>query len=270
MILVSRNILLILISLIVVSCKSQAVYNIKTLSSASIAFDEGYKTLNDSQFNEAAEYFTQVYFLNPEFAEAEKASCLEIYSLFMAKMFGAVVDACDFTLRLYPASDKVEFIHYMKALAYYVQMEPVFLDQANAVNAKIYFSQFISDYPKSKLIKFAKEKIIIINEHLAGKEMYIGRYYLDRNDPIAAVPRFQQVLMYYSQSNQVPEALYRLMESFMMIGIRDEVLKYSLILGRHATPSHWSQYGSQLLESNNIDNPTKAIEPTRQPSQKKR
>ena len=255
--LVSRNIVMIVVLLLAVSCKNRPGYQVTTLSSANMALDEGYKALNDNKYLNAAEYFTQVYFLNPEFPEAEKVSCLEIYSLFMAQAFGEAIDACDFMLRLYPASNKTEFIHYMKALSYYIQIEPVSLDQTNTENAKKYFSQFIIDYPKSKLTKFVQKKISIINEHLAVKEMYIGRYYLNKNDPIAAVPRFQKVLTQYSQSTKVPEALYRLIEAWMMMGIPDSAMKYGSILGYNFPDSEWYKYGYELLTRPNTPHPTR-------------
>jgi outer membrane protein assembly factor BamD len=243
---ISRILFLILSFTFLSACQHKFNKN-KEEQSADIAYTKGINALQKNDYKKASHYLTQVFFLDPASPVVEKAQILEIYCNFISKQYDEAIEVAENFLRFYPENLYSDYVSYINALSHYVQITPVYLDQAFTYKTKSLFEDFIKNYPNSVFNKFAKQKLLVVNEHLAGKEMDIGRYYLFLNDPIGGVVRFKTVLSEYSRSNQVPEALYRLSLSFMMLGIEDEAVKYASVLGHNFPDSQWYNYAFNII-----------------------
>jgi outer membrane protein assembly factor BamD len=247
----AKTLFLIMSLIFLSSCQHKGKKKIEE-ESVQIAYQKGLSSLSMLNYKKAAEYFSQIFFINPESIITPKAQLLEIYSFFMAKKYEESIEASESFLKFYPASKGADYATYMNALCHYVQMHPLYLDQSLTEKTKNLFEEFIEHFPHSKFIPFAKNKLIVINEHLAGKQMDIGRYYLSLNDPMAAIVRFQTVLNKYSTTNQIQEALYRLSASFLMIGLENESIRYGAVLGYNFPDSKWYKYNYKLVKSKKI------------------
>ena len=244
---ISRTLLLILSCIILSSCQHKLKKQ-KEEEIAETAYQKGVSSLELHNYKKAVSYLTQVYFLDPSSLVAQKAQLLEMYSSFMLKHYDESIEVAENFLRFYPLNKNADYASYINALSHYVQISPLYLDQSFTQKTKNLFEEFIQNYPNSNFIKFAKEKLLVINEHLAGKEMEIGRYYIFLNDPITALIRFKTVLNDYDKTNQVPECLYRLSASFMMLGMKDEAVKYAALLGYNFPDSKWYSYNYKLIK----------------------
>ena len=250
MINIYRILPLILSFILLTSCQHK-LKKAKDEISANSAYQKGIALIEKKQYKKAASYLTQVFFLDPSSPLAQKAQVLEAYSCFMSKQYEEVIVVSETFLRFYPASTYSEYISYLNALSHYVQITPISLDQSFTYKTKILFEDFIKTYPDSKFKKPAERKILVVNENLAAKEMDIGRYYMFLNDPMASIVRFKVVLSEYAKTNQVPEALYRLSASFMMLGIKDEARNYAAILGYNFPDSKWYNYAYNIMNNQN-------------------
>jgi outer membrane protein assembly factor BamD len=220
--------------------------------SADSSYRNGITSLEKNDYKKAATYLTQVFFLDPSSPLAEKAQVLESYAYFMSKQYEEAIEVAENFLRFYPASIYSDYVSYLNALSHYVQINPTYLDQSFTYKTKSLFKDFIKNYPNSPFEKFAEQKLLVINNNLAAKEMDIGRYYMFLNDPAAGIVRFKIVLSEYAQTNQVPEALYRLSASFMMLGIEYEAKNYVAILGNKFPDSKWYNYAYNVINSQKL------------------
>ncbi len=243
---ISRILFLILLFVSISSCQHKKKTEEESVEKA---YQKGLSNLSTLNYKKAGEYFSQIFFINPQSELAPKAQLLESYSFFMAKKYEESIEASESFLRFYPANKEADYATYMNALCHYVQIHPLYLDQSFTEKTKKLFEDFIEYFPNSKFIPFAKNKLIVVNEHLAGKEMEIGRYYLSLNDPMSAITRFQTVLNKYGRTNQSEEALYRLTASFEMLGLRDEAVQYAAVLGYNFPDSKWYAYSYKLIQS---------------------
>lgn len=241
---ISKSLFLVLSLIILSSCQHKSKKNKDNVieESQNILYQKGISELEESQYKAGAEYFSNAYFADPSSKLASKSQLLEIYAFFMAQKYEDSIEASENFLKFHPLDTNADYALYMNALCNYVQLNPLYLDQGLTEKTKILFTHFLKNYPYSKFVPFVKNKLIIVDEHLSGKEISIGRYYLLLNDPISAIPRFQTVLNKYPKTNQIPEALYRLSISFKMLGLENESIRYASILGHNFPDSKWYKY----------------------------
>jgi outer membrane protein assembly factor BamD len=150
--------------------------------------------------------------------------------------------------RLYPGDDLTPYAYYLMALGYYEQISDVGRDQAMTAQALNALQEVIRRYPDSDYARDAKLKRELTIDHLAGKEMEVGRYYLSRKEYAAAIRRFSKVIADYQTTSQAPEALHRLVECYLKMGVQSEAKKYAAVLGHNFPKSPWYKDSYRLLE----------------------
>ena len=204
--------MVVLASLTLTSCKSKLVDD-ETIIPAQELYDSGIKQLEAGSYKKAATKFEKVFFQHPgNILITPKAELMQAYSLYLAGEYDEAVDILDIFIKLHPRYDDISYAYYLKALANYTQVSSVQLDQSKTRYAREGLEEVIERFPSSKYAIDAALKIDLTNDHLAGKEMLVGRYYLKKRNPVAAMRRFQIVIENYDTTSHVPEALYRLVE----------------------------------------------------------
>ena len=150
-------------------------------------------------------------------------------------------------ISLHPGSKEVAYAYYLVALCYYEQISDVGRDQKMTEQAQLSLSALIQRFPQSEYARDARLKFDLTRDHLAGKEMEIGRYYLKDHDYTAAINRFRIVLTDYQTTSHVPEALHRLVETYLMLGVKTEAQTAAAVLGYNFPGSDWYQDSYALL-----------------------
>jgi outer membrane protein assembly factor BamD len=156
-------------------------------------------------------------------------------------------------LNQYPRSDDAAYVQYLVGLSYSKQISDVTQDQKFAQKTIEAMNKVVKDYPDSEYVEDAQAKIRFARDQLAGKEMQIGRYYLERKEYLAAIQRFRNVVEQYSNTNQVEEALARLTESYFAMGIVEEAQTAAAVLGRNYPDSQWYADSYKLLQSGGVE-----------------
>ena len=154
---------------------------------------------------------------------------------------------------LHPGSDSAPYAHYLIAINYYDQIYDVGRDQATTASAEAALQQVVRRYPDSDYARDARLKLELTHDHLAGKEMSVGRYYLKENQQLAAIGRFKKVVTDYETTSQTEEALHRLVESYVSIGIIQEAKLVGSVLGYNYPNSEWYADSYELLENYGVN-----------------
>ncbi len=212
------------------------------------SYAAGVVQLEKGEYKKAAEHFEKVFFQHPGNAITPQAELMQAYSLYLAAEYDDVVDVLDIFIKLHPRHEDVAYAYYLKAMANYIQVSSVLLDQSRTRYAKEGFEELISRFPGTKYALDAALKIDLVNDHLAGKEMLVGRYYLKKKNPVAAVKRFQTVIDKYDTTSHAEEALYRLVETNVMLGLKDEAEKYATVLEHNYPKGSWIHNARHLLK----------------------
>ncbi|MGC0372062.1 MAG: hypothetical protein DGJ47_000767 [Rickettsiaceae bacterium] len=211
-------------------------------------YNQGLELLKEEDYSKAAEQFEKVFYQHPGHPITASSELMNAYALYKNEEYDESIDVIDIFIKLHPRNKDIAYAYYIKALAYYAQISDVKLDQSRTENALASLNEVIEKFPGSKYATDAELKIDLVQDHLAGKEMLVGRYYLNKNNPIAATKRFQYVVQDYSTTSHVPEALYRLVESNEMLGLRAEALKYHEVLKLNYPQSDWFKYSKKLID----------------------
>lgn len=156
-------------------------------------------------------------------------------------------------ISLHPGSDSAPYAYYLIAINYYDQIYDVGRDQATTVAAESSLQQIVRRYPESDYARDARLKLELTHDHLAGKEMSIGRYYLKDNQHLAAIKRFKNVVSEYETTSQVEEAMHRLVESYVSIGVIQEAKLVGSVLGHNYPNSEWYADSYDLLDNYGVN-----------------
>jgi outer membrane protein assembly factor BamD len=175
---------------------------------------------------------------------------MEGYSLYLASKYEDASDVLENFIRLHPMHGDIAYAYYLRGLCEYMQISRAELDQSATARAKNVFNEVIKRFPNTKYALDSALKIDLVYDHLAGSEMDIGRYYLAQNNPVSAIPRFQKVIKDYETTSHLPEALYRMVESYWMLSLKDEAKKYGSVLGHNYNASKWYKKAYRLLSNN--------------------
>jgi len=203
-------------------------------------------------YTKAANLYSKLVQEHPYSALANNAQLMEAVASYKAQKFDEAAVAFDAYITFYPGDEELDYAYYMKALCYYDQLDDVRLDKTIADNARDALNDLINRFPNSKYSQDAKLKLNLVNNFLAAKEMYIGRFYLKQKEYTAAIPRFQKVASEYQTTNFIEEALYRLTESYLILGLRDEALINASILGNNYPASKWYKRAYALLNKHGL------------------
>ena len=197
----------------------------------------------------AAVSFEEIDKQHPYSKVAKKSKIMAAYAHYMNKDYEDSVLAIDRFISLHPADRSLmPYVLYLKGLCYFDRIDNVDLDQEPSQNTKKIFEELIKKFPNSVYSKDAKKKIIVANDQIAAKEMDIGRYYQEKNRHLAAIERFKIVVNDYNTTAQTPEALYRLTESYLSLGIITEAQKTTAVLGYNFKESNWYKLSYDLFK----------------------
>src|SRR5712675_838225 len=193
----------------------------------------------DERYSEAAKTFEQVESQHPYSVWATKSQLMSVYSQYEAGNYDQAVIAADRFIQLHPGHRDVAYAYYLKAICYYMQIVDVGRDQRTTELALRSLDDIVRRFPDSKYARDAKLKLDFTRDHLAGKEMEIGRYYLKRGEYLAAINRFKRVIDNYQTTTHVPEALERLVECDLALGLVKEAKENAAVLGYNYPGSRW-------------------------------
>lgn len=178
----------------------------------------------------------------------EKAKLMLVYSNYRIGRFEKAILAAERYQALFPSSPEIPYVMFLKGTAYFAQIKDITRDQALSKNAIDIYTQLIATYPKSSYAKDAREKLIVAYDQLAGKEMSVGRYYSGNGQYAAAINRFRVVVDKYQTSSHIEEALFRLVEANLALGLTNEAQNAAAVLGHNYPSSEWYKRSLVLLE----------------------
>ncbi len=212
--------------------------------------------LAQRRYKESAKAFEEVEREHPYSIWATKAELMAAYSLYQENSYQDAINALNRFIQLHPGNRDIAYAYYLRALCYYEQVTDVGRDQSNGEQALSSLEELIRRYPETSFARDARHKIDLVRDQLAGKELMIGRFYETRGQYLAAINRFKVVVNKYQTTSQVPEALHRLVECYMALGIVDEARKTAAVLGYNYPRSQWYIDSYQLVENVKVDTDT--------------
>jgi outer membrane protein assembly factor BamD len=219
---------------------------------ASKTYDQGLEKLANGAPSEAAKKFADLGKQYPSSDWARKALLMTVYADYQAGDYTSAETEADRYLKDYANSPDTPYVAYLQANAYYMQIPDISRDQEKASKALAAFQSVVQKYPKSEYVEDSQYKIHVTEDQLAGKEMSIGRFYLNRRNYTAAINRFRNVLQYYQTTRHAEEALYRLVEAYLGLGIADEAQTAAAVLGHNFPDSQWYQDAYDLLKGHGL------------------
>lgn len=211
-------------------------------------YSKAVKDLEESSFKAAAKNFEEVIRQHPYSNYATRAQIMAAYAHYRAQQYEDAVASVNAFVQLYPTNKDVPYAYYLKALCYYNQISSVERDQKITQAAETSFQELIHRFPYTVYAKDAKFKLDLTREHIAGGYMEVGRFYQSQSLPIAALGRFRTVVQRYDRSTHTPEALYRLVELYLQLGILNEAQASSAVLGHNFPQNEWYKKAYSLLE----------------------
>ena len=214
------------------------------------AYKIGLEELEKGQALIAAKKFNEAEILFPQSQWAPRSALMSAYSYFDFGYYGESIDEVNRFLKTYPNSDRKNYAYYLKAMSYYNQIVDEKKDLGPIIEAKESFKLIILQYPNSEYAMDAEFKLELIEEILAAKEMYIGRFYLKKEKWIPAINRFKKVVEDYETTIFAEEALHRLVEVYYKIGLVEESKKYAITLGYNYQSGEWYENSYQVFNKN--------------------
>ena len=211
------------------------------------AYKEAINYLEKGDALYAASKFNEAELLFPQSIWAPKSALMAAYAYYSQDYYKDAIAELDRFLKVYPKNNNLDYVYYLMGISYYEQIVDEKKDLQSIIKAKQYFGIVIKDYPKTSYALDSEFKIDLINDLLASKEMYIGRYYFERKKWIAAINRFKTVVENYETTIYTEEALHRLVEVHYMIGLKDEAKKFANLLGYNYQSSEWYKNSYSLF-----------------------
>lgn len=218
-------------------------------------YNEALDRLEVRNFDGAVDAFEEVDRQHPYSVWATKAQLMSAYVNYRAGLYDEAIIALDRFIELHPGNRDIAYAYYLRAVSYYEQIVDVGRDQRITRLALDGLQEVVRRFPDSEYARDSKLKIDLTFDHLAGKEMDIGRFYQRREEHLAAINRFQAVIEHFDTTTHVPEALHRLVESYVALGIRPEAQRTAAVLGFNFPGSPWYADSYALLEGRDLDEP---------------
>ena len=223
------------------------------------AYNEGLKELERGDVLFAAKKFNEAEILFPQSDYAPRAALMAAYSYYSQDYYGDAIAEIDRFIRVYPNHPRIDYAEYLLGLCFYEQIVDEKKDLQSITDAKITFQNLIKKYPKTDFAIDANYKLDLINDILAAKEIYIGRYYMEKKKWIPAINRFRSIIDQYDTTIYVEEALYRLVEIYYIIGLEDEAKRYANLLGYNYKSSEWYEKSYSIFNKIYAKNKEKNI-----------
>jgi outer membrane protein assembly factor BamD len=207
------------------------------------------RSMNQGDYEQAAKLFDEVERQHPYSSWARHAQVMSAFNHYLAQKYTDAISAAQRFLSIHPGSDEAPYAQYIVAMSYYQQIADVTRDQTITQQSSDAFNELIRRYPESRYAADARLKLDLIKDHLGGKEMEVGRYYERAGQWLAATYRFRSVVDQYQTTSHAPEALERLVECYLALGIPDEAWKASAVLGKNYPETYWYRQSLRLLHA---------------------
>ncbi len=211
-------------------------------------YSQAKKYLDQGNYILAAKMFDEVERQHPYSVWARRAQLMSAFSYYMAQTYTDAISSSRRFLTIHPGNKDAPYANYLIAMSYYQQIEDVNRDQKITQQAADAFGELTRRYPGSRYASDARLKLDLINDHLAGKEMEVGRFYQRSGNWLAATLRFRTVVDKYQTTSHTPEALERLVESYLALGIPDEARRSAAVLGANYPGSKWYERSYKLIQ----------------------
>ena len=221
--------------------------NISEDGKAEEIFDSGERDIIRKRYGNAAEKFAQVERIYPYSDLAKRARIMQVYSHHKNQSYENVVSSANRFIEFHPNDKDVSYAYYLIGISYYDQVLAIGRDQKLTIEALKVFRLIVEEFPDSEYSSKSQIRINFLRDHLASKEMEVGRYYLKRFHYPPAINRFRGVIEKFSTTSQVPEALHRLVEAYLNLGLADEAQTAGAILGYNYRSTEWYDRTFELL-----------------------
>ncbi|MET0546941.1 MAG: outer membrane protein assembly factor BamD [Caulobacterales bacterium] len=217
-----------------------------------ILYDQAADNLDRRYWSQAATGFDEVERQHPYTEWARRAILMGAYADYQANKYDDAVEAARRFISLHPGNRSAPYAYYLIGVCYFEQILDVGRDQSVTTSALQALNEVVQRYPDSVYARDARIKIDMTNDQLAGKEMAVGRFYLNRTEHLAAINRFRNVVENYQTTSHTAEALYRLTEAYLSIGVDDQAQVTTAVLGYNFPGSKWYQDAYKLLNNKGL------------------
>jgi outer membrane protein assembly factor BamD len=217
-----------------------------------LLYNTGARQLDLRRWSDAVRYFDEVEREHPYSEWSRRAILMTAFAHYQANNYEDSIAAADRFIALYPGNPSAAYAFYLKAVCYFEQITDVGRDQAATEQSLAALREVVRRFPTSTYALDARLKIDMVQDQLAGKEMTVGRFYLRNGQPLAAIGRFKNVIDRYQTTSHTPEALYRLVEGYLSIGLVDEATRDGAVLGHNYPGDRWYSDAYKLLTSKGL------------------
>jgi outer membrane protein assembly factor BamD len=215
-------------------------------------YEAGWIMINRQNWLEAGRQFDEVERQHPYSVWARRAVLMSAYCYYQGNRYDEAIDAATRFIQLHPGNKDVPYAYYLKAISLYEQIGDVERDQQKTEDALTALQDLVQRFPDTEYARDARLKVDLTRDHLAGREMTIGRFYLRQREYVAAINRFHSVIDKYQTTTHAPEALERLTEAYLALGVVKEAQTSAAVLGYNYPGSRWYMDAYALLTENNI------------------
>ena len=251
--------LILLLSLLIFSCSKDEI-KVNNIEQDSLdlqvleAYEEGLQAIEGGDVLFAAKKFNEAEMLFPQSEWAPRSALMAAYAYYIQDYYSDSIAELERFLRVYPSDKNLDYAHYLLAICFFEQIVDEKKDMRSIIKSKEIFEVLVKKFPNTDYSTDASFKLDLINDVLASKEMYIGRYYLERKKWIASINRFRTVVDDYDTTIYTQEALHRLVEIYYTIGLKEEAEKYAQLLGYNYQSSKWYEKSFSLFDKTFLDN----------------
>ncbi len=237
------------LSFLLIACSSNDSVNTPQVEdNVDVLYNRAAAALDNEDYLAATKYFEEVERQHPYSKWATQAQLMAAYAYYEGQRYDEALIALDRFIQLHPGNKDIDYAHYLRALCFYEQISDVRRDQFLTQESMNAFDTLIRRFPESRYTRDAKLKRDLTLDHLAGKEMEIGRYYLVRGHVNAALTRFQTVVRDYQTTTHAAEALHRIVEVNLTLGLSEEATRVAAVLGYNYPGSPWYERSFKLLD----------------------
>jgi len=216
-------------------------------------YNAGLDHMKKRNFRSATKSFAEVERLHPYSIWATRAVLMQAYAQYMLNAYDDAINAAQRFLTLHPGHKDAPYAYYLVALSHYEQINDVRRDQTSTKQALQTLDEVSRRFPGTPYARDAEAKAVLARDHLAGKEMEVGRYYQARSAHLAAINRFKAVITDYQTTTHAPEALYRLTETYLALGVQGEAQTAAAVLGHNYPASQWYKDAYALLQGQGLE-----------------
>ena len=224
-----------------------------SLRSDSVLYNEALSALKKKDYLVAHELFTELDLQHPYSKWATKGQLMSGFALYKNNKYDEAIFTLSKFINLNPNNPDLDYAYYLRGYCYFERINQVTRDQKYAKKAYDSFIELNNKFPKSKYSQKSKKHIILLNNQLAGKEMSIGKFYHTRGNFLSGILRYKYILKNYKKSAQIPESLYRLVECYLSLGLKNQAIRYAKILGYNFSKTQWHIDAQILMKKHSVN-----------------